>query len=132
VSASTRRLALRALAPLALMGLIFYLSAQPFEGPDLAWWEVLLRKGGHVAGYAALTALWAWALVGSTRAPLLLAAGISLLYAVSDEYHQTFVEGRSGTPVDVVIDSVGILLASAVLHRRVERLRRGRLRTEPA
>ena len=43
----------------------------------------------------------------------LAAAAISLAYAVTDEIHQTFIEGRHGTPVDVVIDSVGIAAASS-------------------
>ena len=42
----------------------------------------------------------------------------SVLYASSDEFHQTFVAGRDGNIVDVVIDSsgalVGILLSSIV------------------
>jgi VanZ family protein len=33
---------------------------------------------------------------------------ISVLYAISDEYHQHFVHGRHGTPIDVLIDSIGI------------------------
>ena len=43
---------------------------------------------------------------------------ITLAYAVADEYHQTFVEGRHGTPVDVLIDAVGIAVAVA-LHARL-------------
>ena len=42
----------------------------------------------------------------------------SVLYASSDEFHQTFVVGRDGNIVDVLIDSsgtlVGILLSSIV------------------
>lgn len=108
---SASRPLVRVLAPLAMMAAIFYFSAQPFDGPDLAWWEVAMRKLGHVAGYAALTALWWWALVGEVRRPLLAAAAISLLYSATDEYHQTFVENRTGTPMDVGIDVVGIALA---------------------
>ena len=40
---------------------------------------------------------------------------ISLGYAATDEFHQTFVDGRKGTPVDVLIDSVGIATAAAVI-----------------
>lgn len=36
---------------------------------------------------------------------------LSVLYAVSDEYHQTFVDGRVGCVQDVLIDSVGALTA---------------------
>ncbi len=109
---------MRVLAPLAMMGAIFYFSSQPFDGPDLAWWEAALRKLGHVAGYALLTFLWWWALVGAVDRPLALAATISLLYACSDEYHQTFTDNRSGTAVDVGIDAVGIGLACLAISWR--------------
>jgi len=117
VSVADRSTVLRVLAPLAMMGAIFYFSAQPFEGPELAWWEVGLRKLGHVAGYAVLTALWAWALAPLAERPLAIAAAISFIYAGSDEYHQTFVDGRSGSAVDIAIDSVGIALAVLALNR---------------
>jgi VanZ family protein len=120
VSAPRRRALLRTLAPLALMGAIFYFSAQQAD-PDQAWWTVVVRKLGHAGGYATLTALWFWALAGIVRRPLLVAAAISFVYACSDEYHQTFVEGRGGTPMDVGIDSAGIAIAVVVavaLRRR--------------
>lgn len=113
----------RLLAPIAIMGAIFWASAQPFTGPDLAWWEVVIRKLGHFTVYAALAAAWIWALLphlGLRRAAL-AAAAISIAYAASDEYHQTFVEGRHGSPVDVGIDAAGVLavvaVAGAVLGR---------------
>lgn len=108
---------MRVALPLALMVVTFYLSAQPFTGPELAWWEVVLRKLGHFSGYAALAASWAWTLhprLGLSRA-LRLAALISIGYAISDEYHQSFVEGRHGSPVDVLIDSAGALTALGVV-----------------
>jgi VanZ family protein len=46
---------------------------------------------------------------------------ISVLYAISDEYHQHFVHGRHGSPIDVLIDSVGI----AIVAWREERKKPG-------
>ena len=114
MSAPRQRVLLRALAPLALMGAIFYFSSQPAD-PDQAWWTVVLRKFGHVGGYATLTALWTWALAGAVGRPLPIAAAISLAYAASDEYHQSFVATRHGSPVDVGFDALGIALAYLVL-----------------
>jgi VanZ family protein len=37
-----------------------------------------------------------------------------VLYAASDEIHQTFVSGRHGTPIDVAIDAVGVAIGIAV------------------
>jgi VanZ family protein len=111
------RALLRALAPLALMGLIFYFSAQSSTG-DHPWWDVIFRKLGHVSGYALLTALWAWALCGVVRRPVLIAVAIAFGYACTDELHQTFVSGRTGTPVDVGIDAIGMAIAAWLISRR--------------
>jgi VanZ family protein len=108
---------LRALAPLALMGVIFWFSAQPAGGHHL-WWVVVGRKLGHVTGYAMLTALWAWALQGVVRRPVLAAVCIALAYAGTDEFHQTFVRGRTGTPVDVGIDAIGMAIAALLIRMR--------------
>jgi VanZ family protein len=108
---------LRVLAPLALMGVIFYLSAQP-AGAHHAWWVIVLRKLGHVTGYALLTALWVWALQGVVRRPILWAVLISLAYACTDEFHQTFVSGREGTPRDVGIDAIGMAIATLLIAIR--------------
>ena len=111
------RALLRALAPLALMGVIFYLSAQPAAGHH-AWWVIVFRKLGHITGYALLTALWAWALQGFVRRPLLIAVCIALAYACTDEFHQTFVRGRTGTPRDVGIDAIGMAIAALLIAMR--------------
>jgi VanZ family protein len=108
---------IRALAPLALMGAIFYLSAQPAAAHH-AWWVIVIRKLGHVTGYALLTALWAWALEGVVRRPLLVAVCIALAYACTDEFHQTFVRGRTGTPRDVGIDAIGMAIAALLIWMR--------------
>ena len=111
-----RRTLIRAIAPVVLMGVIFYFSAQT-STEHYPWWEVVIRKLGHVTGYALLTALWAWALQGAVRWPIAWALGISLAYACTDEFHQTFVHGRSGTPVDVGIDAIGMAIAALVMSR---------------
>ena len=111
------RALIRALAPLVLMALIFYFSAQP-AGGEHAWWVIVVRKLGHVTGYALLTALWAWALQGVVKRPALTAVCIALAYACTDEIHQTFVRGRNGSPVDVGVDAIGMALAVALIHLR--------------
>jgi len=40
---------------------------------------------------------------------------LSLLSAAADEFHQYFVPGRCGTPTDVLIDSVGIVIGCILL-----------------
>jgi VanZ family protein len=111
------RALLRAIAPLVLMGLIFYLSAQP-AGAHHAWWVVVGRKLGHITGYALLTAAWAWALQGIVTRPVLIAVCIALAYACTDEFHQTFVQGRNGTPIDVGVDAIGMAIAALLIRVR--------------
>lgn len=113
---ATRQTALRSLAPLALMALIFFLSAQPDLDSGLGALDLVLRKLAHMTEYALLTILWAWALRPLTGANVLAAAAIAVLYAASDEYHQSFVTGRHGAVSDVVIDAAGAALAVALLR----------------
>jgi VanZ family protein len=91
--------------PLALMGLIFFLSAQPDLSSGLGDWDLVLRKLAHMAEYAALFVLWRRALPGTSP---WAAAAIAVGYACTDEYHQSFVEGRHGAPIDVLIDAAGV------------------------
>ena len=107
--------------PLAVMALIFALSATPDLNSGLGTWDTILRKLGHVTIYGVLWLTLARAT--RWRRPL-LAAVVALLYAVSDEVHQSFVEGRHGSPVDVAIDALGIGLAAlawSVARRRDQR-----------
>lgn len=116
------RTAWRALAPVALMALIFYLSAQESVGPEL---PAFTRVIAHFSEYALLAALWAWALAPSLgRRALPVAAAICVLYAISDELHQRSVPGRDSDPFDVVVDSLGIATALLLIRARITRARR--------
>lgn len=113
------------LPPLAWMGLIFVFSAQPdlprAPGP---WLDTLLKKAGHALVYGVLVWLYQRALRQRFRAPAALrvvSVGLAVAYALSDEYHQTFVPGRTGRPLDVFVDSVGAcgaMLLDGWLERR--------------
>jgi VanZ family protein len=109
--------------PLALMALIFFFSDQPDLGTGLGTWDLLLRKLAHMAEYGLLWLLWQRAL--GHRHPL-AATAITLAYAAMDEFHQTFVTGRHGTPVDVLIDATGMAIAAVLYSRHRRRaLQRG-------
>ena len=58
--------------------------------------------------------LWARAI---GRGRLVAAVVITLLYAAADEYHQTFVAGRNGTPVDWLIDAAGVAIAVTLVRK---------------
>lgn len=89
---------------------------------------LLVRKLAHFTEYAVLGALlWLdWRLLG--RDGLLLPLGAGLLFAAGDELLQTFIPGRSGELLDVLLDFSGVL--AAVLPARLIRKRKENKRRE--
>ena len=102
------RLLGRFLPPLALMGLIFFLSAQPDLKTSLGLVDLVLRKIVHAAEFGLLWFLWLRAF--RYRAPW-WAVAVTLGYAATDEVHQLFVDGRGGSPLDWAIDAIGVAAA---------------------
>lgn len=96
---------------LAWMGLIFYLSAQPdLPQPDTGWVGTALSSGAHAFVFCVLAVLWMRMLDGRRHA-LLVAFLLTMLYALSDEFHQAFVPGRHPDPWDLLCDALGAVLA---------------------
>ena len=94
--------------------LIFSLSSIPHLGTNLGTGDLILRKCAHVTEYAVLAFLLARAI--GRAAPAFL---LGVLYAASDEFHQSFVSGRHASPIDVAIDSVGLLIGILAWRRLV-------------
>ena len=76
-----------------------------------------IRKAGHLSEYAILGVLLYIAL-GTTAATrkrdmrrFLVTIGAVFAYACTDEFHQLFVYGRTGCFKDVLIDTLGALVA---------------------
>jgi len=113
-------------------GLIFYFSTENFsfsntEGffsawlgwllpgiapADLAQFHPLLRKGAHWVEYFILAILLVRARRSGNESELAMPTiawtlALVLAYAVSDEYHQSWVPERIASAVDVVIDTFG-------------------------
>jgi VanZ family protein len=83
----------------------------------------VFRKLAHLTEYAILAWLWWRALQQPKRSDVGrwswrvagLALGAVVLYAASDEWHQTFVANRTGSVRDVGIDTLGGALGLATL-----------------
>jgi VanZ family protein len=94
-----------------MMSLIFIASSMPGQKlPAFGTIDFLVKKGGHMLGYAILAGCYFHALAGSTRSTrqqYLLAVILAFLYAVSDEAHQAFTPMRSSSAIDVGIDTTG-------------------------
>jgi VanZ family protein len=114
--------------PAALMAVIFGLSSISTLDSGLEG-DFVLRKFGHMAEYGLLWFLWLRAL--RYRRPA-LAAAITIGYAATDEFHQSFVDGRHGTITDVGIDAAGVAVAWAAWALWTRRRRPPRARASRA
>lgn len=77
----------------------------------------LIRKAAHFTVYLILGILTSQALLVSgmsRKQQLIYAFLISVLYAASDEFHQSFVPGRGPSIRDVAIDSAGAAVGIAL------------------
>jgi VanZ family protein len=107
--------------PLALMGVIFVLSAQPDLSSGLGTWDLILRKLAHMTEYGLLVFLL-WRPLrehAGDRGGVVAAFVVALAYAATDEWHQVYVHGRHGTPVDVGIDVVGMAIVALTILKRL-------------
>jgi VanZ family protein len=116
-----KRLAVAWLPAIIWMAFIFYLSAQ--SRPIGRTPSPALAYVAHFGEYAILAFLLFWAQLsrGSWKGRLALGLAIafvvSALYAASDEYHQSFVQGRDASPLDFTADVLGAAFALAVIGR---------------
>lgn len=86
-----------------------------------------IRKGLHVAGYFFATGIIFQAINVTPRLkkyPYLATFIFTLLFAIVDEWQQSFFPFRTGSVKDVVLDSVGILLALGLLKINQQRKKR--------
>jgi VanZ family protein len=129
------------------MGVIFFFSTKTWGGAQTQSWldrlltlyvpsvrELLapsdleelnhiIRKLAHFTEYAVLTTLGYWGWVkGMGRSPstaLRITLLASILFAISDEFHQRFVSGRTSLVTDVFIDCFGATVAVFILRQWV-------------
>ena len=102
--------------------LIYYFSSIPSLRSDLPGsMDFVLRKIAHMSEYAVLVYLFFRAACQSwsARRALFYASLFAFTFALTDEYHQSFVAGRSGNLVDVTIDGLGILFAFFIINKRL-------------
>lgn len=102
-------------------GAIYYLSSRPLEFlVPVDVWGIILRKLAHAFEFGVLTFL-IFRVLGQTEKRhvywnLFWAFIFTVLYAISDEYHQSLVQGRIGAYTDVLIDSAGGFVAAWLLY----------------
>ena len=100
------------LPAMLMMLIIFMFSAQPSSNlPNFEWADRIVKKGSHMVGYA-LLALSYWRAFQFEQRKRGFAWFLAILYAITDEFHQSFVPGRNASMWDVVIfDNLGTLIS---------------------
>ena len=104
--------------PVALWAaLIFAFSAQPnlriAQADSL---DFVLRKAGHMFVFGVLSVLlWRALSSAGVRRAIVSSWVLTVAYAASDEFHQSFTQGRHPSPVDVGIDASGAVIALCIL-----------------
>ena len=97
-------------------GVIFFFSSQAINRPaPFSWTDFIFKKTAHVTEYAIFFFLIFRAMSKNrqevSKKVFVWSLAIAVLFAFSDEWHQTFVPGREGTLRDVGFDSIGSLLS---------------------
>ncbi len=110
----TQVIPIRVLLPLVYMCGVFFLSSIPAR--ELHRWGLptLLANLAHIPLYAGLAWATLWAVQGPQGRRVLWVALACLGFALTDEFHQTFVPGRVFSLVDVGADGIGIGLGIAI------------------
>lgn len=106
------------LPALLTMAVIFWFSSQPSnELPNFGLVDRIIKKSGHVFEYAVL-AFWVWYALDFRKDLRWLVWLIAILYAATDEYHQSFVRGRFPSVWDVIVfDHAGALICLWIAQR---------------
>jgi VanZ family protein len=128
-------------------GVIFYFTESPtFTGANtqkiidsnisgslesdepVKYLNLLVRKSAHLIAFGIL-ALLLWKVIYPKRWAYVGAWAIATFYGGIDEWHQSYISGRSASIYDVLIDSIGALVVLVLLflwnhkekHLRVDR-----------
>lgn len=121
------------------MAVIFAFSSQANSGAYTEAYlqdaNVPIRKLAHMFEFAVLAVLYQTALAGSLMPQreaeqvkgaeqkpknnlknYLLAFALAVIYALSDEWHQAFVPGRSASLFDSGVDAIGALIGLSTVY----------------
>ena len=117
--------------------MLFQALFGPVTDQDWNTIHFYIRKSGHFLGYGLLALAWlrAWWMT-LPRSIFLTDAMLALLgtamTASADELHQSFLQGRTGTPWDVLIDCTGAITLQLVVYVVMRIFRPKRLARKPA
>ncbi len=121
---------LRWLPAMAVMAVIFGFSSIPSqEMLSFGLWDLIVKKGAHMLGYG-LLALAYWYGLRFDERGWWLALLLAVLYASTDEFHQSFVPGRHPSWVDVLVFDGGGAAIALGLGNWWRAIRKSKLNSE--
>ncbi|MBI4999418.1 VanZ family protein [Candidatus Gottesmanbacteria bacterium] len=94
-------------------GLIFYLSSLSVLPPTGNWFfDFIVPNLAHLTEYGIL-----FALIWRARRNVFLSFVLTIIYALSDEFHQAFVPTRTASLIDILVDIFGMIIAWLVIWK---------------
>lgn len=81
--------------------------------------QPFIRKGAHFSIYALAgitTSGFLITITNKKKRQIGLTLSIGILYAISDEFHQSFSGGRTPSIIDVGIDSLGVMVGILIVQ----------------
>lgn len=88
-------------------------SIQQVKVSEFHTWDFAFKKLAHVTEYAILYAL----LFRATKGKAITSYLLTIVYAATDELHQSFVPGRTGTPLDLGFDASGANISAYLIWK---------------
>jgi VanZ family protein len=103
---------------IVMMAVIFFFSSTPgYQLPNYGIIDTLVKKGGHMLGYSLLSLCY-WRGLKWDKKYLGWSWVFAVLYALTDEFHQSFISGRHASLFDVILfDSTGAAIGLWVAQR---------------
>ncbi len=91
-----------------MITIFLFSSRSSSELPNYGSWDYLVKKSAHAIGYGLLALSYLYAL---PKKNYFLAWLLAVLYSLTDEFHQSFVPGRTPSLIDVfVFDNLGAVI----------------------
>ena len=95
-------------------GVIFALSSiQQITVAEFFIWDFAAKKVAHLTEYAVLYALF----LRATEKNWVLSLVMTMVYAASDEIHQSYVPGRTAAVYDLAFDFSGASISAYIIWK---------------
>ena len=105
---------------------IFLFSNSPtIKTSDFYFWDFILKKTAHFSEYGIFSTLLYRALINSNvnkKSAMFVSVAISLIYAITDEIHQSYIPGRTPAVRDVLIDLTGAYVFLYIIVLNINKL----------